>query len=137
MTDIQHKTRRKAREVAADIWRRELPDGSRIAEVPLSCGGFAIVDEGDLGHVLAPGISPAWFLNGGGYVRTRAPTRLGIGNNVQVARVIMEPPARCVVKYRDGNKLNLRRANLYLEKTNRTPALAREQHFGALAAAAE
>jgi hypothetical protein len=140
-TNARPRSRRTARSVKADIWRRTLADGSRIAEVPLRDGGFVTVDHDDLARILSLGISPAWSLNSNGgrqrYVRAQAPRALGVPSLVQVARVIMEPPSGRVLKYRDGNRLNLRRANFYLEEPGRTTAKARERHFGNLPIAAE
>jgi hypothetical protein len=51
---------------------------------------------------------------------------------VQVARVIMEPSLGFVVKYPDGDKLNLTRRNLYVAETSLTRAKACEQFFGVM-----
>jgi hypothetical protein len=139
MTDLKTKTRRSASEVASDIWHRTLPDGSRIAEVPLTGGKFVTVDQADLDRLNALGMSPAWSLNSNGrghhYVRAHAPSAFGVPSLVQVARVIMEPPPGHVIKYLDGDRLNLRRINLAaVRRTSR--AKARERFFGDLPEAA-
>lgn len=135
MTETQSKARRRSpRDVQAHIRRRTLPDGARIAELLLPGGQIVTVDEVDRERVTALGVSPVWRLNGNGrgliYVRAHAPKSLGVGNIVQVARVILGPPRGCVVKYLDGNRLNLRRSNLSIAKTTRTTAKARERFFG-------
>lgn len=137
MTHANANTRRNSRDVLANIRRRTLHDGSRIGEVPLRGADAVTLDEADLDRIHSLGISMAWFRNGGGYVRAQAPARLGIPNLVTVARIIMGPLPDMVVKYRDGDRLNLRRKNLYLDEATRTSAKARERFFEPLAIAAE
>jgi hypothetical protein len=139
MTHAQPKARRKSRDVLPNISRRTLADGSRIAEVPLPRGRAATIDEADLDRLLKGGVSPAWFLNSNGnglhYVRSNAPAAFGVPNLVQVARLIVEPPPGCTVRYLDGNRLNLRRANLAIMAAA-SRAKARERDFGLPAAPA-
>jgi hypothetical protein len=138
MTDTQPKPRRRAIDVAMSIHYRRLADGSRIADVPLpgAQGLRVTLDAADFDRLMDIGMSPAWFTNGGGYVRAEAPASFGVPNLVQVARVIMEPPPGCIVKYRDGDRLNLRRSNLLVVEASRTTAKARERFFGEMAEAA-
>lgn len=132
MTHAQPTPRRKVRDVAANVCRRTLADGSRIAEVPLPRGRTVVIDGADFDRLLEGGVSPAWFLNGNGkglhYVRAQA-RRFGVPNLVQVARLITEPPPGCTVRYLDGNRLNLRRANLAIVAAA-SRAKARERDFG-------
>ena len=92
-------------------------NGDHVAHVPLKGGAIAILDAADLDHVVALGVTTQWVLNGDGkgffYVRTKLP---GSQNNVvAVARLILDVPDGMVVRYVDGNTLNLRRSNLFLD----------------------
>ena len=53
--------------------------------------------------------------NGSGtkYVRVNYPPASETANNVQVARLILDAPKKDVVRYKDGNRFNLRLCNLY------------------------
>ena len=101
--------------------------GRKIVRVPLAKGrGEAVIDQRDFDLLMRIGVSPAWFLNGterGRYVRT---SMRGIrGSLVGVARVITRARRGQIVKYRDGNRLNLRRGNLKVAsgRSNRTDAV--------------
>lgn len=90
------------------------PDTGPIATVRLANGLDAILDAPDMEELILRGFPTAWTFNdngtGSAYVRT--PTTHD--NLVTVAREIMNPaPGECV-KYRNGNRRDLRRANLYL-----------------------
>jgi hypothetical protein len=80
-----------------------------IIIVPLAKDrGEAIVDKADFDLLVSLRVSDQWFLNGR-VVRCKTGNR----NNLSVARLIMRAGDGEVVKYRDGSRLNLRRANLY------------------------
>jgi hypothetical protein len=106
-----------------------LNEGGRdLVRVELSNarGLFATLDADDYERFVAAGHSTNWFLNGVGssrYVRFNSPDVLGgIGT---VARVITGTPHRHVVRYRNGDRLDLRRANLLLTQgfaPGQTPA---------------
>lgn len=109
------RTPQQAREAARRV---TAPDGGPIVLVPVPGSLDPVtVDEADYDLILSHGFSPTWFLNGVGakyrYVRTHRRASVGATNNVQVARLVVpEVPRGCVIKYADGNRLNLRRANL-------------------------
>ncbi len=88
-------------------------DGTPIALIPLATGGSATIDATDLDQLLRQGLTPNWTLNdngsGWGYVRAKSPDNL-----VSIAREIMRPRAGDCVKYRNGNRRDLRRSNLYV-----------------------
>lgn len=88
-------------------------------------GVFATVDQADWQGLAEEGFPTRWFLNKSGsrkrdksgqpYVYVRfAPDRFA-GNLETVARTIMWPGVGRVVRYRDGNRLNLCRSNLVVE----------------------
>lgn len=91
--------------------------GARTAFVALtnSPGHFVRVALEDLRRLEGRGLGGAWFLNGNGgrsrFVRTR---RAGSRHLVQVARLITEAGPGEIVRYRDGDRLNLTRENLAL-----------------------
>jgi hypothetical protein len=94
-------------------------DGERIALVPLANQRQpAKLLAEDLTAVLEAGYTDQWTCNsdgkGHGYVRCGVN---GVrGNLATVARLIVEPPKGYRVTYLDGDRLNLRRDNLKLEK---------------------
>ena len=95
-------------------------DGQRCTRIPLArYGNCAILYAEDLeelarrGYLLRMQVS----YNRGhavGYVHLRDPRNNGV--NHVVARLILGAPPRTVVRYRDGNRLNLRRSNLLLRR---------------------
>ena len=91
-------------------------DGSAVVLVPLRRGEIATLDAEDFDALKAVGFSDQWTFNsdsrGNAYVRVALNSVSG--NLATVARLIMRPIGGSVVKYHDGNPLNLRRANLYL-----------------------
>ena len=96
-------------------------DGLEVAHVPLrdrqrEVIGFAIVERGDLEALQAAGVQTPWFINSAasGHSYVNAPERKHRGRSQPVARVIMSAPNGVIVRYRDGNRRNLRRSNLYL-----------------------
>lgn len=93
-------------------------DGEAVVRVELANmrGTFVTLDEPDFDRIVDSGIAPRWVLNeafpGFYYVRCYQPDvagKLGL-----VARHVLEAGRGQVVKYRDGDRLNLRRSNLYL-----------------------
>jgi len=75
----------------------------------------AQVHRDDLERVKAAGYTGAWFLNGcNGYSYVRTGRSDLVGRLESVARIIAEAKPGQIVKYRDGDRLNLRRDNLYL-----------------------
>jgi hypothetical protein len=93
-------------------------DGAAVVRVQMSNapGTFATFDAADYDRLrkLYPG---PWRLNdnGRGTVYVRAGTPGFPGRNVNLARQTLDPGLRRIVRYRDGDRLNLRRSNLYLE----------------------
>jgi hypothetical protein len=74
----------------------------------------------DFEAIKAAGVSDQWFLDsdgkGHGYVRARRRDPASKAHNIAVARLIMQPEPGEKVCYLDGNRLNLRRDNLTLER---------------------
>lgn len=95
-------------------------DGNPIAVVPLARGGDALVDAPVLEELLQRGVTLNWTFNlsGGGefaYVRTRTAAR----NLVSVAREVVGARSREIVRYRNGDRRDLRRSNLYVTSGGR------------------
>lgn len=91
-------------------------NGTRIANVSLAKGhGIVELHAEDFEALLQSGFSGNLCLNhnnhGNWYVRA---SQVG-GNTVSVARLVTRAGRHQVVRYRDGNRLNLRRSNLYLD----------------------
>ena len=94
------------------------PLGNEIAIVPLwdredRCVGYARLDRADFDALMADGWSDRWYLNKAGlYAYPSVPDTAHRGANVTVARLIVGRPAGRIVRYRDGDRRNLCRANL-------------------------
>ncbi|WP_417480264.1 hypothetical protein [Maricaulis maris] len=89
-------------------------DGTDIAHVPVR-NDFATIEKDDLAELERKGVSLNWYLkvaNGNGYVCAYDPDHLG--GNLTIARTILGAGQRKAVRYCDGNRLNLRRDNLYI-----------------------
>lgn len=88
-------------------------DGGEVVVVPLANGQSAMLDRADWDDLRARGLSPNWTYNdngeGLGYVRCA-----GGENLVIVARVILGAGKAAAVRYRNGDRTNLRRRNLYV-----------------------
>jgi hypothetical protein len=98
-------------------------DGLEVAQVPLrdrshAVIGRAVIERDGLEALQAAGVPTPWFLNtsssGNAYVN--APDRVHKGRSLPVARTVLGTGKGTVVRYRDGNRLNLKRSNLYLAK---------------------
>ena len=89
---------------------------SGAVQVPLANHSEpAILDRADFDRLKVLGITDQYTLNGsprGQYVRCHLPNRSD--GLVSVARLIIEAGRGHQVKYRDGNRLNLRKGNLYI-----------------------
>jgi hypothetical protein len=81
-------------------------------------GQQAVVDADDFAALVAQGYSRSWYVNrsGTGQTYVRLSSRKWLGNNETVARLIVGAGKGQVVKYRDGDPLNLRRRNLVLKR---------------------
>jgi hypothetical protein len=89
--------------------------GNHVVLVPLSNGkGTAKLDEKDFLALQAAGHTGPWFLNSNGrgnfYVKTCAEGKLK-----RVSRLIVNPPPGLAIQYRDNDRTNLRRGNLFLK----------------------
>lgn len=98
------------------VYETEDSNGAYIV-FQLSDGQKVPVDSEDFYKLENLGFTAAWYLNskndkGRGYVRVMD----NFGNQQVVARLIMSAKPRQVVKYKDKNRLNLRRSNLYIAK---------------------
>ena len=98
--------------------------GEIIVTVPLgkdSKHGECILDKSDMDRLLTMGVSTNWTLNNG-HVTASAKTS---NNHILIARVISGASFGERVKFLDGNRLNLRKHNLELErgKGSKTDAL--------------
>lgn len=118
--------------------------GTPLVDVPLSRGRHATLDAADFDHLTADcGFTPAWQVNSDGkgkdYVRCTV-SGLPKNGNIVVARLVTKARRGQVVRYRDGNPLNLRRENLAIEggyATARTYAAVDDaEWFGTSAAGA-
>lgn len=90
--------------------------GARTVHVPLANNErCAVLDEEDFIWLIANGLTGNWTFNNAspGFSYVRAPCAK-TGNIVTVARLIIGAGRGQAVKYRDGDRMNLRRANLYL-----------------------
>lgn len=103
-------------------------DGTAFWKVPLTGkmeGQFAEVDDNDYHEMLRLGIPLRWhgIKTGnkyGPYVGISVPGGNDIGvTQVPVAGIILNAGKGEIVRYRSTNKLNLRRANIYLGKGHR------------------
>ncbi len=83
-------------------------DGVARCRVPLARGGYAVLDLEDMHAIAAARITWNWYANRHGYVVTNVP-RQGV---CSVARLIVGAGDGERVTFADGDKLNLRRANL-------------------------
>lgn len=106
-------------------------DGAAIVLVPLAnTSRVAKLLAEDFARLQARGITAQWAFNeakpGYGYVRCGCPS--AVRGLVTVACLIMEPPRGFNVRYRDGDRTNLRRENLYL-----TPGAARGREAAIMA----
>jgi hypothetical protein len=95
------------------------PDNTEFALVPVNARsgivGYAILDRDALERLEADAVPTRWHLNtarGNGYVSCT--NRAFKGGNQTVARLITGAGCGQAVRYHDGDRLNLRRANLYL-----------------------
>ena len=75
--------------------------------------GEAILDLQDYQELQEVGLTGSWFLNNGKYVAVAETKHRG--DNEHVARLITKAPNGIRVRYRDGDTLNLCRANLSLD----------------------
>ena len=101
------------------------PDGTEIVQVPLPRGEVAVIEAADYEWLLGLGLPPNWSYDKGAnscnYVRVtaylggrnRRPRGLKSGAlQMSVARLIMRTDIGEIIRYRDSNRLNLRRSNL-------------------------
>lgn len=94
-------------------------DGESIVLIPLANQpASAKVLVAVFRAIIEAGYSDQWTFNdnGKGQAYVRCGDSRTRGNLATVARVIMEPPKGYQVRYRDGDRMNLRRDNLRLEK---------------------
>lgn len=105
--------------------------GKLLALVPLAGDrGMARLDAEDYRRLRAAGVSDQWTLNAGKrgsgtvYVRCMLAGQAGQrGNLATVARLIVNAPKNLIVRYRNGDRLDLRRQNLTIERDpNKTRA---------------
>lgn len=93
-------------------------DGKKIVYIPLASTTERVrMQQFDFERLMQLGFSRFWFLSSNGrgpaYVRCKGKTD---GGQFSLARLLMRPRSNQVVRYRDGNPLNLRRDNLYLDE---------------------
>lgn len=115
------------------------PSGREVAHVPLARRSeTAAIYRDDLERLTTSGVPFPWYLNTArccSYVSAYDPDHLG--KNQTVARRLIDAPKGRIVKYRDGDRLNLRRDNLYLTegasakgKTPATKLISAKTHEG-------
>lgn len=104
------KKRKVKRDTTAEVITG--PAGTQIVRVPLArIGEHAMVDYDDYVALIKSGVSLAWFASAGKtrrYVCVKRDHRV-----VPIARLIVGAGKGQVVGYRDGNPMNLQRANLH------------------------
>ena len=99
-------------------------DGRPVVGVPLTNrpGSHAWLYATDYAAILNDYGDRPWFVNdngkGGLYVRFRG---TDCANLVMVARLVVGDPRARMVRYRDGNSLNLRSRNLEAHKARAVP----------------
>lgn len=85
-----------------------------------NCHRPAVLLGEDYAALMLAGVSPNWFINQNGRKLWYVRTPVGVnGRPDTVARLILGVGKGARVKYVDGNRLNLRRENLYVEQTRR------------------
>lgn len=99
---------------------RRDPSGELVVLVRLAGGNTAVTTYEAFARLLEAGVSPNWVLNSDGkgrvYVRCTRTAELG-GNLLMVSRLLVRPTERrLAVRYRDGNRLNLRPENLTVDR---------------------
>ena len=120
-------------------------NGNDIALVPLANhSNPARVLRKDFDALRAAGWSDQWTFNdsGNGYAYVKVGNSQSLGNLAIVARLLMKPGKREMIRYRDGDRTNLVRSNLYIEpdprgKKGKTPGaklMAGAQSFAAAVA---
>ena len=103
--------------------------GQPIVLVPLANHSRpARIDAKDFEMLLADGYSDQWNFNrvGQGYGYVRCKNGKVKGGLSTVARLVLGAGEKKVVHYRDGDRLNLCRSNLYITKGNASGATPRE-----------
>ncbi|CAM3746894.1 hypothetical protein [Litorimonas haliclonae] len=117
MTTKTKSSRPKRKPPATRIFHTKM-NGKPVVKKEISNreGRFAIVDLKDFERLSAKGLTEKhWMANSNGcshlYVRVKID-----GNNSQVARLIMNEPARQAIGYRNNNRLDMRRCNLVPQK---------------------
>ncbi len=110
--------------ISRDPIRTTDADGTPVVRVPLAKErGVAVLHAEDFDELMRFGITARWYWNvaspGFAYVRCKPPRNLNCGTLLSVSRLIMEALPGMCVRYRDGDRLNLRRDNLYLAEDGR------------------
>jgi hypothetical protein len=89
---------------------------SRLVYVPLANGQSAVLEAETFDNLRSLGLTDQWTASSNGYgqsyVRCKGPG--SSSGSVTVARLITMAGRGQVVRYRDGDRTNLRRSNLYL-----------------------
>lgn len=105
--------------------------GTPCFHVPLGNApdAFAVIDKHSYDTLISEGLTGPWFLNGNGtgrsYVRIAVPVEgRRSGTNLLVARLILGAEPGTVVRYANGDRLDLRFVNLAWRKgkSSRTDA---------------
>jgi len=94
-------------------------DGAEIVLVPLANHHLpAKLLADDFDRLVSDGVSLAWTFNdnGSGYGYVRTYSGAVAGKLTSIARLIVNAGRGKVVKYRDGDRLNLRRDNLWIAR---------------------
>lgn len=119
---------------ARTIVREELRSGRTVAHVPLRDGGYCQLDADDADRLIAAGVklNRAYLtrtVSGGLYVAVPS-HRPDLFPVVPLARLLTGAQPRQRVRYRDGNRLDLTRANLKVEDRRKVAALVDRQGNG-------
>ena len=99
--------------------RREPIHNSGVILIPLAGDlGMVRLNAADHARLRAQGFSDQWCLHrdrdGRAYVRVANPERRG--GVLTVARLILDTPAGRIIRYRNGDRTDLRRVNLWVKE---------------------
>lgn len=118
---------RAAKKTQARTVVREVRDGREIAHVPMSSGGYCVLDAADADRLAAAGVklTDAYLTSlerGGPHVALPS-KRQWLHPFVLLARLITGAEPHQRVRYLDRDRRNLCRGNLRVEDRRKSPAL--------------
>jgi len=103
-----------------ELQNRLMPDDKGRVHLPFQHRGvtrYAVIDAEVYDRLWSTGLNLALSLNSTGQVMLYLPREIGsVSDYATLSRIVMGAGHGQVVKYRNGDKLNLTKANLYLAK---------------------